>query len=194
MDGDGDAGAMELLVGAVTDGDHEGGTERDGVDRTGLRAHEVETGTRGSSHRERVHGVCWMRPGALGGHIAQRGPEPGRELRSGGVVRAHEHHALRADRGDVEGKAGADEAEVPTPPVAVGGEADDEAGVLEDAHVVSEEVRSDAEPVGELAGGTVRQSKLVDDQEAMRVRERCVHRDALLQGPDLIVERYLNRH
>ena len=51
---------------------------------------------RGGGHRERVHGVCRMRPGALGGDIAHRGPEPGRELRSGRVVRAHEHHALRA--------------------------------------------------------------------------------------------------
>ena len=142
---------MELLVGPVAHGDRQLG--RLGVvEVAGDGAPEIEAGPAGGGDGAGVHRIGRVGAGRRGGTARAGPPHGGGELGAGRVVRAHEEHGSGGPR-----RSGTDRTErlvhqpdIPSPVIAVGREAFDEAGVLEHVEVMGQEIAGKVAALGQL--------------------------------------------
>ena len=81
------------------------------------------------------------------------------------------------------GDRAGDELDVAPAPVALRGHPPDQVEALEDAEVVSEQVRLDMQDGSELRWGSVGKRELVDDGQAVRIAQRPVDPRARSSNP-----------
>ena len=138
-------------------------------------AAEVDAAARRGAHRLRVDAPARLAAGAGGGSARAQPPQPGRELRAGGVVRADEQDGATGRRRSRHGHESREdlvaEHDVAAAAVPLGHPPLHHTGCLERAEVVGGQVHRQAGDLGRSAGGQVAERERVDDHQPVRIRE-----------------------
>ena len=151
----------ELFVGVVADGDDEVIAVKDLVEGLGAVGIDAEPVALGNGDGSWVDAWAGMGAGRGSWDGAQLVPDGGGELGAGRVRRAHEHHPgtsgevvrnAAGDGGRPDGWVVESQLDIATAAVALGPDPTDDAGILEHAEMVGEQVAAQADVGGQLAG------------------------------------------
>lgn len=167
---------VEVFVGAVTDGDHQlVAAEYVGGEPWPGRG-EVEAVPTADGHGTWMDAVRGMRAAGDDRDVADGSPVRLGELGAGGVLRAQERDPvrLRETSGTEQLVAGPGTRDVGAAPVALGPPAQHQAGILQHAQVVCDQVGGKAQRVCQFPRCQVGVRKAIDDGKAGRVAECCV--------------------